>query len=59
MLDKIVPKKKESATLDGIKRVLFDRFVFAPPFILFFLYTVTLLEVSINLIIYKMYQING
>ena len=44
MLDKIVPKKKESATLDGIKRVLFDRFVFAPPFILFFLYTVTLLE---------------
>jgi hypothetical protein len=50
MLDKIVPKKKESATLDGIKRVLFDRFVFAPPFILFFLYTVTLLEVSINLI---------
>lgn len=46
LLDKLVPQKKESATLDGIKRVLFDRFVFAPPFILFFLYAVTILEGS-------------
>lgn len=45
-MDKLIPKKKESATFDGIKRVIFDRFIFAPPFILLFLYAVTMLEGS-------------
>ncbi|VDI08542.1 peroxisomal membrane protein 2 [Mytilus galloprovincialis] len=45
-MDKLIPKKKESATFDGIKRVVFDRFIFAPPFILLFLYAVTMLEGS-------------
>lgn len=47
LLDKMMPPKKEKATaLDGIKRVIVDRLVFAPPFLLLFLYVITILEVS-------------
>lgn len=45
LLDKMMPPKKEKATaLDGIKRVIVDRLVFAPPFLLLFLYVITILE---------------
>ncbi|XP_060068596.1 peroxisomal membrane protein 2-like [Ylistrum balloti] len=44
MLDKIMPKKKDAAMLDGIKRVIMDRLICAPPFLLLFLYIVPILE---------------
>ncbi|KAJ8312223.1 hypothetical protein KUTeg_009596 [Tegillarca granosa] len=34
----------EGKAIDGIKRVILDRFIFTPPFILLFLYVVTILE---------------
>ncbi|XP_005112377.1 peroxisomal membrane protein 2 [Aplysia californica] len=40
-LEKIMPKNRPNA---GIKRVLFDRFIFAPPFLLLFLYYVSIVE---------------
>ncbi|KAK6189912.1 hypothetical protein SNE40_001880 [Patella caerulea] len=40
-LDKVVPKKDNTS---AIKRVLFDRFVFAPPYLLVYLYVISLLE---------------
>lgn len=40
------PKKEKATALDGIKRVIVDRLVFAPPFLLLFLYVITILEVS-------------
>ncbi|OWF53885.1 peroxisomal membrane protein 2-like [Mizuhopecten yessoensis] len=46
MLDQIMPKKKDAAMLDGIKRVLMDRLICAPPFLLLFLYIVPILEGS-------------
>jgi hypothetical protein len=46
LLDKMMPPKKEKTALDGIKRVIVDRLVFAPPFLLMFLYVITILEVS-------------
>ncbi|XP_048757181.1 peroxisomal membrane protein 2-like [Ostrea edulis] len=44
LLDKMMPPKKEKTALDGIKRVVVDRLVFAPPFLLLFLYVITILE---------------
>ena len=41
-LEKILPKNQPNAQ---IKRVLFDRLVFAPPFLLIFLYYVAIVEV--------------
>jgi len=40
-LEKAMPKNAPNAT---VKRVLFDRFVFAPPFLLVFLYYVAIVE---------------
>ncbi|KAK3710507.1 hypothetical protein RRG08_021322 [Elysia crispata] len=40
-VEKILPKDKPNV---AIKRVLFDRFVFAPPFLLLFLYYVAIVE---------------
>jgi len=40
-LEKVLPKSGKNA---GIKRLLFDRFVFAPPFLLLFLYYVSIVE---------------
>lgn len=42
-LEKFSPKKEKSKT-DAIKRLIIDRFLFTPPFILLFLYVVPLLE---------------
>lgn len=44
LLDKIMPPKKEKTAIDGIKRVIVDRLIFAPPFLLLFLYVITILE---------------
>ncbi|XP_033748726.1 peroxisomal membrane protein 2-like [Pecten maximus] len=46
MLEKMMPKKKDAAMLDGIKRVVMDRLICAPPFLLLFLYIVPILEGS-------------
>ena len=46
LLDKIMPQSKEAKVKSGIKRVLLDRLLFAPPFILFFLYAVSIMEVG-------------
>lgn len=45
-LEKLMPKKKDATVVDGIKRVLIDRIIFAPPFLLLFLYIVPMLEGS-------------
>lgn len=45
LIDKLIPRRKDSSlAIDGIKRVILDRFIFTPPFILLFLYVVTILE---------------
>ena len=44
-LEKFSPKKDKSKT-DAFKRLIIDRFIFTPPFILLFLYVVPQLEVS-------------
>ncbi|XP_064612381.1 peroxisomal membrane protein 2-like [Liolophura sinensis] len=41
-LDKLVPAGKKPGT--GIKRVLFDRLILAPPYLLLFFYVVAILE---------------
>ncbi|XP_060600498.1 peroxisomal membrane protein 2-like [Ruditapes philippinarum] len=43
-LEKIQPRKEKPSQIDNIKRLLIDRFLFTPPFILLFLYVVTILE---------------
>jgi hypothetical protein len=45
-LEKIQPRKEKPSQIDNIKRLLIDRFLFTPPFILLFLYVVTILEVT-------------
>lgn len=37
-------EKEKATALDGIKRVIVDRLVFAPPFLLLFFYVITILE---------------
>ncbi|XP_060578194.1 peroxisomal membrane protein 2-like [Ruditapes philippinarum] len=44
LLEKIQPRKEKPSQIDNIKRLLIDRFLFTPPFILLFLYVVTILE---------------
>ncbi|KAH3891846.1 peroxisomal membrane protein 2-like [Dreissena polymorpha] len=43
-LEKILPRKETTSQIENIKRLLIDRFIFTPPFILLFLYVVTILE---------------
>ncbi|ESO97734.1 hypothetical protein LOTGIDRAFT_208879 [Lottia gigantea] len=41
-LDNVVPKKKDKTS--AMKRVIFDRFIFAPPYLFIYLYVIALLE---------------
>lgn len=43
-LEKVSPKKDKPSQIDNIKRLLIDRLLFTPPFIMLFLYVVTILE---------------
>ncbi|XP_052800121.1 peroxisomal membrane protein 2-like [Mya arenaria] len=43
-LSKVAPPKDKPSQVDNIKRLLIDRLIFTPPFIVLFLYVVTILE---------------
>lgn len=45
-MEKHMPREKKYSS---IKRLLFDRLIFAPPFLLLFLYYVAIVEVSVHL----------